>query len=56
MRNERSKKLPGAVKLLSFTRNKLEVDRRVWGREDSLSQTLSSEDQKSTKLKKIIMS
>lgn len=48
--NERSKRLPGAVNLLSFTRNKL--DSRAWGREDRLSQTLSSEDQKSTKLKK----
>lgn len=31
-----TKKLPEAMNLLSFTRNKLEVNSRVWKREDTV--------------------
>lgn len=35
-RSESSKKLPMAANVTSFTRNKLEVDSRFWGREDTV--------------------
>lgn len=36
LRNERSKKLPEAANLLSFRMNKLDVDNRIWERENTV--------------------